>query len=165
MSATLGHAPRDEGWGPFRPFRELPVVEWNDPNLRFVDVTGDGIADILITEDVAIRWHPSRLHRGFGPGVRIPAPHDEERGARVVFADRTQSIYLADMSGDGLTDIVRIRNGEVCYWPNVGYGRFGPKVVMDRCALVRRAERVRRAAHPTGRHRRLRHDRHPLFER
>jgi Insecticide toxin TcdB middle/N-terminal region len=35
------------------------------------------------------------------------------------------------MSGDGLTDLVRIRNGEVCYWPNLGYGSFGPKVAMD----------------------------------
>ena len=35
------------------------------------------------------------------------------------------------MSGDGLTDLVRIRNGEVCYWPNLGYGRFGAKVTMD----------------------------------
>ena len=35
------------------------------------------------------------------------------------------------MSGDGLTDIVRIRNGEVCYWANLGYGRFGTKVTMD----------------------------------
>lgn len=35
------------------------------------------------------------------------------------------------MSGDGLTDIVRIRNGEVCYRPNLGYGRFGVKVTMD----------------------------------
>jgi hypothetical protein len=26
---------------------------------------------------------------------------------------------------------VRIRNGEVCYWPNLGYGRFGRKVAMD----------------------------------
>ena len=42
-----------------------------------------------------------------------------------------QSVFLADMSGDGLTDLVRIRNGEVCYWPNLGYGTFGPKVTMD----------------------------------
>src|SRR5829696_48531 len=35
------------------------------------------------------------------------------------------------MSGDGLTDLVRIRNGEVCYWPNLGYGRFGTRVTMD----------------------------------
>ena len=27
---------------------------------------------------------------------------------------------------------MRIRNGEVCYWPNLGYGRFGAKVTMDR---------------------------------
>jgi hypothetical protein len=30
-----------------------------------------------------------------------------------------------------LTDLVRIRNGEVCYWPNLGYGHFGAKVTMD----------------------------------
>ena len=56
---------------------------------------------------------------------------DEEKGPHLVFADGTQSIYLADLSGDGLTDLVRIRNGEVCYWPNLGYGRFGAKVTMD----------------------------------
>ena len=31
----------------------------------------------------------------------------------MVFADSTQSIVLADMSGDGLMDIVRIRCSEV----------------------------------------------------
>src|SRR5262249_25169770 len=56
---------------------------------------------------------------------------DEEKGPRLVFDDGTQSIYLADMSGDGLTDLVCIRNGEVCYWPNLGYGHFGAKVTMD----------------------------------
>src|SRR5262249_50956417 len=36
------------------------------------------------------------------------------------------------MTGDGLADIVRIRNGEICYWPNLGYGQFGRKITMDR---------------------------------
>lgn len=35
------------------------------------------------------------------------------------------------MSGDGLMDLVRIRNSDVCYWPNSGYGRFGSMVRMD----------------------------------
>jgi RHS repeat-associated protein len=118
------------GWEPYRPFRSLPNLEWDDPNLKFVDVTGDGVADILITQDLAYRWHASQLRAGFGEERRIPAAHDEERGPRTVFNDGTQSVYLADMSGDGLSDIVRIRNGEVCYWPNLGYGRFGPKVTM-----------------------------------
>ena len=30
-----------------------------------------------------------------------------------------------------MIDIVRIRNGEICYWPNIGYGKFGNKVGMD----------------------------------
>jgi hypothetical protein len=67
----------------------------------------------------------------FRPGPRVAHALDEEKGPRIVFADGTQSIYLADLSGDGLTDIARIRNGEVCYWPNLGYGRFGAKVTMD----------------------------------
>ena len=58
-------------------------------------------------------------------------PWDEERGPAVILADGTQTIFTADMSGDGLTDIVRVRNGEVCYWPSTGYGRFGAKVTMD----------------------------------
>ncbi|HEY4905219.1 MAG TPA: SpvB/TcaC N-terminal domain-containing protein [Candidatus Sulfotelmatobacter sp.] len=121
----------DEGWGSFRTFRSLPVLDWEDPNLRFVDITGDGIADVLITEDDAFTWHPSFLDQGFGTAVRVPVPHDEREGPHVVFADGTQSVYLADMSGDGLSDIVRVRNGEVCYWPNLGYGNFGCIVTMD----------------------------------
>src|SRR6185503_11078049 len=56
---------------------------------------------------------------------------DDRDGPAVVFADGTETIQLADMSGDGLVDIVRVRNGEVCYWPNLGYGRFGRKVTLD----------------------------------
>jgi len=126
----------DSGWAGFRSFRSLPVRDWSDPNLRFVDLTGDGIADVLITEDDAFTWHPSLLREGFGACIRVPVPLEERRRPRIVFADGTQSTYLADMSGDGLSDILRIRNGEVCYWPNRGYGRFGAKVTVDHSPLV-----------------------------
>jgi RHS repeat-associated protein len=120
-----------EDWENFRPFGSLPNIAWDDPNLRLVDLTGDGHADILITEDQALIWYPSLAEAGFGAAERVQQALDEEEGPRLVLADGTQSVYLADLSGDGLTDLVRIRNGEVCYWPNLGYGRFGPKVTMD----------------------------------
>ena len=69
--------------------------------------------------------------RGLRRGAAGSPGPDEEQGPQLVFADGTESIFLADLSGDGLTDLVRIRNGEVCYWPNLGYGRFGAKVTMD----------------------------------
>ncbi|TFH46277.1 MAG: toxin, partial [ANME-2 cluster archaeon] len=121
----------DHHWELFTPFVSLPNVNWNDPNLKFVDLNGDGHADILITEDQAFTWYPSLAEAGFSQGEKVLQALDEETGPRLVFADGTQSIYLADLSGDGLTDLARIRNGEVCYWPNLGYGRFGAKVTMD----------------------------------
>lgn len=121
----------DEQWEAFRPFASLPNLAWNDPNLKFVDLTGDGHADILLAKDDSFTWYPSLAEDGFGVADSLRKVIDEEQGPAVLFADGTQSVYLADMSGDGLTDIVRIRNGEVCYWPNLGYGRFGAKVTMD----------------------------------
>jgi RHS repeat-associated protein len=121
----------DSGWEPFRPFESCPNVDFSDVRLRFVDLTGDGRPDILISEESVFTWYPSRAEQGFAAPEQAPQPLDEEAGPRLIFADRTQSIFLTDLSGDGLADLVRIRNGEICYWPNLGYGRFGAKVTMD----------------------------------
>jgi RHS repeat-associated protein len=137
LASFDAHAPgffartADEGWLPFKTFSSLPNLDWSEPNLKFVDLTGDGRADLLITEDEVFTFYPSLGADGFGPQERVFTPPDEAKGPRVVFADGTQTVSLADMSGDGLSDIVRVRNGEVCYWPNLGYGRFGARVTMD----------------------------------
>jgi RHS repeat-associated protein len=120
-----------EGWQTFRPFTSRLNRPLGDPNARFVDLDGDGHPDVLVTEHEAFVWHPSLAEEGFAPGKRVAQALDDETGPRIVFAEGTQSIFLADLSGDGLTDLVRIRNGEVSYWPNLGYGRFGAKVTMD----------------------------------
>jgi RHS repeat-associated protein len=111
-------------WESFRAFTSLPNLRWDDPNLRFLDMDGDGHADILLTEDDAITWFPSLAEDGFGEAQRVP------HTARLLFADAEESVYAADMSGDGLTDLVRIRNSEICYFPNLGRGRFGAKLTM-----------------------------------
>ena len=112
---------REQNWESFIPFESLPSINWNDPNLRFVDLTGDGHADILITENEVFTWYPSLAEHGFGPSSsafatattsltnsdasQLPGlKEEEERGPRLVFSDTTQSVHLADMSGDGLTD-------------------------------------------------------------
>lgn len=122
---------QDGEWQPFTPFPFSPNIDWNNPNLKSIDLNGDGHADILITEEEVFTWYPSRAKDGFAPAETVRKAIDEEKGPALVFADGTESVSLADFSGDGLTDIVRIRNGEVCYWPNLGYGRFGAKIAMD----------------------------------
>ena len=121
----------EEAWQPFKNFQSLPNINLNDANTRMLDLNGDGKAEILISEDNVFTWYESEGKIGFTNSYRTEKPFDDEAGPAVVFADSTQSVFLADMSGDGLSDIVRISNGEVCYWPNMGYGKFGTKVLMD----------------------------------
>jgi RHS repeat-associated protein len=121
----------DGTFDPLQRFWSLPQLDWSNPNLKFIDVTGDGLADILLTEDGIFTYYTSLGEAGFDIALLVRTPWDEEKGPKVVLADGTDTIFVADMSGDGLNDIVRVRNGETCYWPNIGYGRFGAKVTMD----------------------------------
>jgi RHS repeat-associated protein len=121
----------DASFEPLRRFSSLPVIDWADPNVKLIDVTGDGLADVLTTDEGMVSLHASLGEAGFDAERLVRTGWDEEKGPAVVFADGTETVFTADMSGDGLSDIVRVRNGEACYWPNIGYGRFGAKVTMD----------------------------------
>ena len=125
----------DNAWQNFRSFTALPNVNFKDPNTRMLDLNGDGRPELVITEENVFCWYPSEGRKGYGSASKTFKNFDEDAGPALLFDDITQSVFLADMSGDGMTDIVRIRNSEVCYWPNLGYGRFGAKVVMDNAPL------------------------------
>ena len=123
-------------WQPFRAFRQVPSTPGSDPNARFLDLNGDGKPDLLVTEHTVLRWYPSHGREGYGEPEECTKPLDEDLGPALLFADASQSLYLADMCGDGLSDIVRVRSNDVCYWPNIGYGRFGAKVTMRDAPLL-----------------------------
>jgi len=121
----------DEGeWQPFRAFLKTLNLDLRDPNVRMLDVDGDGKPEVLLSEQGAFWWWKNEGKIGYDAPELAVKPYDEESGPAILFADAEQRIFLADMNGDGLTDIVRIRNGEVCYWANLGYGQFSAKVTM-----------------------------------
>ena len=113
--------------------------------------------------DEVFTWYPSLGEEGFGRGRACAASRSTRKQVRRWSSPTARSPSTSPTCrGDGLTDLVRIRNGEVCYWPNLGYGRFGAQGHDGQCAVVRHARPVRSEAHPARRHRRLRHHRHHL---
>ncbi len=106
----------------FRPYTKIPSFSFADPEVQLIDLNGDGITDVL-RNGAKFECFYNDPVQGF----------NKVRTAIKTFADFSFAdprIRFADMTGDGLQDIVLISSGRVQYWPNMGYGRFGQKINM-----------------------------------
>ncbi len=105
------------------PYDAAPAFGLTDASTRLIDLDGDGVVDALRI-GANLQTYLNQGARGWVPQPAISGSPI----ANVSFSD--PRIRLADMTGDGLTDIVQIGNKNIRYWPNTGYGRFGPPVTM-----------------------------------
>lgn len=105
-----------------RQLRAEPLeVDWQDPRLQLIDLAGDGFPDVLIDRGRGFVCCRSKGADGFDM-PRVVRTHRDEPGKPVLMhADAHTPIQLADMTGDGLVGLVRIRIGEVCHWQNLGH--------------------------------------------
>lgn len=117
-------------WSGYQARTRTAHVEGIAPRVQRVDLDGDGRPDLVISEADHFLWYPSDAPEGLGEPRRIPKPRGAG-AARELRPDPALDLLFADMNGDGLPDLVRIENGRVEYWPNLGNGRFGDAVVID----------------------------------
>lgn len=116
----------DHTWSPFVNFESFPLA-YNAPQIEMVDIDGNGLTDLVAFDQTYITIYPSRRTQGYA------APLKRLRERQVALQNdgyAREMVGFADMFGDGLNHRVRIRNGLVECWPNLGYGRFGEKVVL-----------------------------------
>jgi Salmonella virulence plasmid 65kDa B protein/Insecticide toxin TcdB middle/C-terminal region/Insecticide toxin TcdB middle/N-terminal region len=116
-------------WSSFRSFPAFPHVEALSADTRWVDLNGDRRPDVVLTKNDHFTWFAFDGET-FLPPVDVPRP----AGIDVIptLADNTALNFIfADMTGDGLADLVRVRPGCVTYWPSLGNGYFGDAVVME----------------------------------
>lgn len=113
----------------FQKHRHAPSFDLKDPEVRLIDLTGDGVTDVLRSG--------TRLECFFNDPHEGWAAHNTrwvERKPLEVFPDVSFSdsrVKFADMTGDGLQDIVMVNRGSVDYWPNLGYGNWGARLHMQ----------------------------------
>jgi hypothetical protein len=70
----------ERAWSHFAPFESAPNLDWRDPNLKFIDPSGDGRADVVVSEDHVFACYPSLREAAFGPAEPVSKALEEEAG-------------------------------------------------------------------------------------
>ena len=113
--------------GHFVQYAAAPPFPLNDPEVRLFDLDGDGTTDALRTGARFELYYHDR-HLGWNKSA-TRARSSLDQFPNVQFSDAR--VKLADMTGDGLQDIVFVSAGSVEYWPYLGYGRWGGRIAMQ----------------------------------
>ena len=123
-----GYVPRDPSGGFGRPvaLTQAPSPTPAAAGTRLVDLDGDGAVDLLSSDGVNLALY---YQDDDAAGWQSP-PQVVGRGAAPVGDLADPHVFLADMTGDGLQDLVRVDGGGVTYWPYLGYGRWEAPVQM-----------------------------------
>ena len=124
----------------FTPFKEVPRADPGLANRCYLDLNGDGLGELALFGDGKVVFYPNHGRLGFGAALTARLPDGE---AQLIWSDRQTGLYLADMNGDGLTDIVQVSHRAVSYWPNSGYGLFGDRVQMAHAPTLAAADAFR----------------------
>ncbi|UJR84230.1 SpvB/TcaC N-terminal domain-containing protein [Sandaracinus amylolyticus] len=129
----------------------LPVaagaLSFDDPEVRLADMNGDGLEDVVRLSPGAVVWLPNRGWGRFGEGegdcpagiagarwIEMRAPRD--LGAAF------DATYLADVDGDGASDLVRVGQGVLDVWFNMGGRAFSRPATIEGLRWNRDLDRV-----------------------
>lgn len=88
------------------------ALRLDNPNIRFADMNGDRLQDLVNLKNDYCAYYPNQGFGQFGAAVRCDNPPgnvtDESR------------LLLADVNGDGLSDVLAVDSAQVRVWLNLG---------------------------------------------
>ncbi|EHQ91153.1 SpvB/TcaC N-terminal domain-containing protein [Desulfosporosinus youngiae] len=114
----------------FKRYQQAPSFNLEDPDVKLVDMNGDGVIDVLQTGNSHFLIYYNKGSEGWDSQVQYVPRRDPEEFPDVYFSAPEQRVRLASLGGDGLQDIVLIHDRLIQYWPNLGYGRWGRRITM-----------------------------------
>ena len=122
----------NEKWDPasFHAYNQSPSFNLEDSDVRLVDMDGDGMIDVLHTNLPHFEIYYNRGEKGWDPDIQHITRGSSEDFPDVNFGDPEGRVKFADMSGDGIQDIVLIHDGRIDFWPHMGYGKFGKRITL-----------------------------------
>ena len=118
-----------EGWNHTRQverrdIRAFPNVNFSDPRVRWADMTGDGLQDILIVHDGNVEYWPNLGHGDWGRRISM------RNGPRFPFGYDPRRILIGDVDGDGLADMVYVDHNKVLLYLNQSGNRWSDPITI-----------------------------------
>jgi uncharacterized protein (TIGR02594 family) len=111
----------------FQFYDVAPSFSFEDPQVRMMDLDGDGVTDVLRNGADSFECFYNHPVWGFYKTGLVKKKTIDDF-PDVNFAD--PRIKMASISGSGMQDIAYVASGRTDYWPNLGYGKFGPRISM-----------------------------------
>src|SRR5690606_21282204 len=106
-----------QGWAETRrvprgQLESFPNVNFSDPRVRWADINGDGLQDILLVYDGNIEYWPYLGHGNWARRVRM------KHSPRFPSGYDPKQILIGDVDGDGAADLVFVDDRRVLIWIN-----------------------------------------------
>lgn len=104
-------------WVERKSLEEFPNVNFSDPRVKWGDMTGDTLQDIVLVYDGNVEYWPNLGHGKWGKRIHMKnSPRFRDSG--YTFGYDPRRILLGDVDGDGLADIVYVGDGKITLWIN-----------------------------------------------
>ncbi|GGG60520.1 SpvB/TcaC N-terminal domain-containing protein [Hymenobacter glacieicola] len=109
----------------FRRYQQAPSFSFTDPEVKLLDLDGDGITDVL-RNGSRLEYFYHDAEKGFVNNQQVNK-QQLDSFPNVSFQD--PRVRLGRLTA-GLQAVALIHGGRVEYWPNLGRGRWGQRIVM-----------------------------------
>jgi RHS repeat-associated protein len=112
-----------EGWGEIGrgSIEGLSSINFSDPRVKWGDMTGDGLQDMVLVYDSNIEYWPNLGYGHWGKRVSM------HNSPRFRYGYDPRRILIGDVDGDGLADLVYVDDNQVILWINQsGHGWSDP---------------------------------------
>src|SRR6266516_2112360 len=100
----------------------FPNVDLDDPRVRLADMTGYGLADVVLLHGGRIDYWPSLGRGEFAPRVTM------KNAPKLPYGYNPRNLLLGDVDGDGAADLVYIDSGRVTLWINQSGNGWSPAI-------------------------------------